>query len=277
MKKFFNFVKIEHTLFTLPLIYSGFMLGMREWPSWELLTLVLLSAIGARTTAFALNRIIDRNIDKRNPRTAIRELPSGRMKLGEALGVLLAGCVLYLGSAALISSFCLMLSPIPLLVFTAYPYMKRFTALAHFGVGLGMSMAPLGGFFAASPSFQNIFPAVLLCLFTVFWGAGFDIIYATLDEEFDRQEHLYSFVSRLGRTKALMWSSLFHLVAFISLTFLFFTTIRTWFAAPFLLLTGMLLWIEQRKASNVELSFFRINAGLGFVVFAMIITGAAAH
>ena len=249
---------------------------MRETPSIRLLSLILLSAVGARTAAFALNRIIDRNIDKKNPRTARRELPSGIMTLGEAFGVLLGGCVLYFGSAVLISSFCFMLSPIPLVVFSIYPYLKRFTALAHFGVGLGMSMAPLGGYFAAAPTFENILPAVLLCVFTVFWGAGFDIIYATLDEEFDRQEHLYSFVSILGKPKALFWSSVFHFIAFSSLALLFFTTIRTWYAAPFLLLTGVLLWIEQRKASNVELAFFRVNAGLGFVVFAMIVIGAVA-
>jgi 4-hydroxybenzoate polyprenyltransferase len=274
LKKFFDFVRIEHTLFTLPLIYGGLVLGLRGSPPVSLLILVLLSAVGARTASFALNRIIDRHIDRRNPRTAARELPSGRMSLNEGIVVLLVGCLLYFGSAALISPFCLMLSPIPLLIFVVYPYMKRFTAFAHFGVGLGMSMAPLGGYFAASPSFENILPAALLCLFTIFWGAGFDIIYATLDEEFDRAANLYSFVSRFGRGRALMWSSVFHLIAFTSLAMLFFTTIRTWYASPFLLATGVMLWIEQRKASNVELSFFRINAGLGFVVFAMIVTGA---
>jgi len=271
VKTFFRFVKIEHTLFTLPLIFGGFLLGMREYPTVPLLALILLSAVGARTAAFALNRIIDRNIDKRNPRTTIRELPSGRMTLREALGVLCAGCLVYFVSAGLISSFCLLLSPIPLIIFTVYPYMKRFTVLAHFGVGLGMSMAPLGGYFAASPSFENSLPAALLCLFTVFWGTGFDIIYSTLDEEFDREEHLYSFVSRFGKKRALLWSSIFHIIAFGCLALLFFTTIRTWYAAPFLLLTGAMLWIEQRKASNVELAFFRINSALGFVVFAMIL------
>ena len=132
-------------------------------------------------------------------------------------------------------------------------------------------MAPLGGYFAASPSFENSLPAALLCLFTVFWGTGFDIIYSTLDEGFDREEHLYSFVSRFGKKRALVWSSIFHLIAFGCLSCLFFTTIRTWYAAPFLLLTGVMLWIEQRKASNVELAFFRINSALGFVVFAMIL------
>jgi 4-hydroxybenzoate polyprenyltransferase len=277
LNKFLSFVKIEHTLFTLPLIYSGLALGLREPPSAMLLLLVLVSATGARTASFALNRLIDRRIDARNPRTASRELPSGRMSPSEAVGVLAAGLLLYFGSAKLISDFCLSISPIPLVIFVVYPYMKRFTAFAHFGVGLGMSMAPLGGYFAASPSFDNIWPAVLLCLFTVFWGTGFDIIYATLDEDFDRRENLYSFVSRFGRNRALLWSAVFHVAAFACLVSLFLITIRTWYAAPFLLLTGLLLWAEQRRASNVELSFFRINAGLGFVVFAMIITGAMAR
>ncbi|HEY6193191.1 MAG TPA: UbiA-like polyprenyltransferase [Bacteroidota bacterium] len=275
--RFLSFVKIEHTLFTLPLIYSGLALGIHGFPSLRILLLVLTSAIGARTAAFALNRIIDRRIDGRNPRTVVRELPSGRMKLGEAIIVLALGIAVYLTSAALISTFCLALSPIPLLIFAIYPYMKRFTAFSHFGVGLGMAMAPLGGWFAASPSFENLPPAILLCLFTVFWGAGFDIIYATLDEEFDRRENLYSFVSRFGKRKALLWSSVLHVVAFTCLALLFFTTIRTWYAVPFLLLTGILLWIEQRKSSNVELAFFKINAGLGFLVFAMIVTGAVAR
>jgi 4-hydroxybenzoate polyprenyltransferase len=275
VKNYFSFVKIEHTLFTLPLIYGGLLLGVREMPSANLLFLVLLAAVGARTAAFALNRIIDREIDRRNPRTAMRELPSGRMTLLEALGVFSIGSFLYFGSAAMISSFCLMLSPIPIIIFAVYPFMKRFTPLAHFGVGLGMSMAPLGGWFAASPTFENILPAVLLCVFTVFWGVGFDIIYATLDEDFDRQAHLFSFVSEFGKRKALLWSALFHIAAFFCLALLFLTTIRTWYALPFLLLAGLMLWYEQHKASNVELAFFRINAGLGFVVFAMIATGAA--
>ncbi len=285
MKKYFNFVKIEHTLFTLPLIYSGVMLGMpgtgesggmSGTPGLPLLVLVMTAAVGARTAAFALNRIIDRNIDSRNPRTSGRELPSGKMTLAQALGVLGAGCAVYFASAGLISTFCLWLSPIPLIVFFVYPFLKRFTALAHFGVGIGMSMAPLGGYFAAAQSFDNIMPAVWLCLFTVFWGAGFDIIYATLDEEFDRQFNLRSFVSRFGKEKALMWSASFHLVAFGCLAMLFLTTLRSWSASPFLILTGVLLWFEQHRAADVELAFFRINAWLGFVVFGMVMTGTVA-
>jgi 4-hydroxybenzoate polyprenyltransferase len=249
-------------------------LGAHSAPSVELLLLILSAAVGARTVAFALNRIIDRKIDLRNPRTIDRELPSGRMSILEAIGVLIGGLALYFVSAGFISTFCLILSPIPLTIFVVYPYMKRFTILAHFGVGLGMSMAPLGGWFAVSPSFTNILPAVLLCLFTVMWGAGFDIIYATLDEAFDRKENLYSFVSRFGRNVALRYAAVFHLVGFLALVWLFFISIHTWFALPFLLLTGLLLWIERIKAANVDLAFFKINAWLGFVVFGMIIVGA---
>ncbi len=274
MKKFFNFVKIEHTLFTLPLIYGGLLLGSPGFPTVRMILLVLAAAVGARTTAFALNRIIDRDIDRRNPRTAARELPSGRMVRGEAVGVLAAGSALYFGAAALISPFCLLLSPIPLVIFVFYPFMKRFTSLAHFGVGLGMSMAPLGGWFAASPSFSGMLPPTLLCLFTIFWGAGFDIIYATLDEEFDRRENLYSFVSRFGKSRALAYSAVFHIVGFACLVGLFLTTIRTLYALPFLIATGILLWIEQRQALNIQLAFFRINAVLGFVVFGMIVTAS---
>jgi len=274
LRKFLRFVKIEHTIFTLPLIYGGVFLGLHKTPSVELLVLVFTAAVGARTIAFALNRIIDREIDFRNPRTAQRELPSGRMNLREAVFVLIAGCIFYFGSAAFLSTFCLLLSPIPLIIFVVYPYMKRFTILAHFGVGLGMSMAPLGGWFAVSPSFKNLLPAALLCLFTIMWGAGFDIIYATLDEEFDRKENLYSFVSRFGRSRALRYSAALHLIGFVALTSLFFISIHTWYALPFLLITGVLLWIERVKAANVDLAFFKINAWLGFTVFGMIIVGA---
>lgn len=273
IRTFFNFVKIEHTLFSLPLIYSGAFLAAKEPPSALLLVLILTAATGARTAALALNRIIDREIDRRNPRTAIRELASGRMSISEGLAVLAVGIAMYLGSAALISPFCLLLSPLPLLVFTIYPYMKRFTVLAHFGVGLGLAMAPLGGWFAVQQSAENMLPGMLLSLFTLFWVTGFDIIYATLDELFDREHNLYSFVARYGRTTALRISGVLHLLSFVTLALLFVVYIRGIAALPFLVLTGILLYFEHRKAEDVELAFFKINASLGFVVLGMVVMG----
>ncbi len=277
MKKFFSFVKIEHTLFSLPLIYSGVMLAAKDTvPPLKVLILVLTAATGARTVAFALNRIIDRSIDGRNPRTAVRELPSGRMTVWEASWVMVAGLALYFGSAYYISDFCFYMSPIPLAVFIIYPTMKRYTPLAHFGVGMGLAMGPLGGWFALSPSFEHLLAPALLSLFTLFWVAGFDIIYATLDEEFDKNESLYSFPSRFGRERALEFSALFHLIAFGFLTVLFFYSPLSLIAMPLLLLTGYLLYLEQKKAEDVELAFFRINAFAGVCVFVMVLIGVYA-
>jgi len=274
LRKYFSFVKIEHTLFSLPLIFSGMLLASHgEIPGIGLILLVLAAATGARTVAFAVNRIIDRRIDARNPRTATRDLPSGRMTMQEAIGVMSAGLALYFGAAYLIAPFCLMMSPIPLVVFLVYPTMKRYTPLAHFGVGMGLAMGPLGGWFAISPTFENLLTPALLSLFTLLWVAGFDIIYATLDEEFDRKESLYSFPSRFGRKRALRYSGYLHLGAFAVLAVLFIQSVLSLLALPLLLLTGVLLYVEQRKAEDVELAFFKINAVAGFSVLAMVGVG----
>jgi 4-hydroxybenzoate polyprenyltransferase len=273
LKNFLNFVKIEHTLFSLPLIYSGVFLASKKPPSAEILLLVLVAGVGARTAALALNRIIDREIDRRNPRTAGRELASGKLTIRDAGLVLAAGVALYLGAAAMISTFCLIISPIPLAIFTAYPYMKRFTPLAHFGVGLGLAMAPLGGWFAVQQSFDNPMPGVLLTLFTLFWVSGFDIIYSTLDEMFDRSENLHSFSSRFGKEKALRISGFLHVAAFVVLAALFVTYVRAVLSFIFLVCSGVLLYLEHRKSDDVEFAFFHINAVVGFTVLGMVMTG----
>lgn len=274
MRKYFSFVKIEHTLFSLPLIFSGMLLASQgELPGAGMVLLVLAAATGARTVAFAVNRIIDRHIDARNPRTATRDLPSGRITVQEAIGVMGAGLGLYFGAAFLIAPFCLMMSPIPLAVFLIYPMMKRYTPLAHFGVGMGLAMGPLGGWFAVSPSFDHLLTPALLSVYTLLWVAGFDIIYATLDEDFDRKESLYSFPSRFGRERALRYSGYLHLAAFAVLVVLFVHSVLSLLALPLLLLTGVLLYFEQKKAEDVELAFFKINAVAGFSVLAMVGVG----
>jgi 4-hydroxybenzoate polyprenyltransferase len=271
VKKYFNFIKIEHTLFSLPLIYSGVFLASKEAPSPLLLTLILTAAIGARLVAMTLNRIIDRKIDKHNPRTINRELPSGKMNLKEGYGVLLLGVVIYIVSAKLISDFCFYLSPIPLMIFVVYPYLKRFTPLAHFGVGLGLAMGPLGGFFAVTGSFERFGEALLLPLFNLFWATGFDIIYSTLDEEFDKKAGLFSFPSRFGKKRALQISGALHILAFVTLIALTYFSLHALVAFPFLLLSGFLLWLEQHKAEDVELAFFKINIVVGFSILVMIL------
>lgn len=253
------------------MIYSGVFLASKEKPSNELLLMVFLASVGARTVAMTLNRIIDREIDNRNPRTSGRELPSGKLTLWQVSLVLTAGFTLYVAAAHQISDFCFRLSPIPLVVFIVYPYLKRFTPLAHFGVGLGMAMAPLGGWLAITGSFTNISTGLILPTFVLFWGTGFDIIYSTLDEQFDRSASLFSFPSRFGKERALQISAGLHFLAFVVLVVLFFHSLKGLVAVPPLLLSGLLLYLEQQKADDVELAFFKINILLGFNIFAMVI------
>jgi 4-hydroxybenzoate polyprenyltransferase len=286
LKKYFSFVKIEHTLFSLPVIYAGMALGYlaliknnEAVPDsssfWRIGLWILAAATGARTVGFAMNRIVDRHIDARNPRTAIRDLPSGKMNLRQAYTVLIFGTVLYLLSAWQINSLCFILSPIPLLVFCIYPFLKRFTIFSHFGVGLSLALGPLGGYFAIRPIIDVfILPALFLMLFTWLWVSGFDIIYSTSDEEFDKREGLFSFPSRFGKKKALQFSGMIHVLAFLLLTGVYLSAFYGSIVAVSLLLSaGFLLYFEQRKADDVELAFFKINAVLGFVVFTFVIVG----
>ena len=286
MKKYFSFVKIEHTLFSLPVIYAGMALGYlalikngEAIPNasslWLIGAWILIAATGARTVGFAMNRIVDRHIDAKNPRTAIRDLPTGRMNIRQAYGVLIVGVIIYLLAALQLNSLCLILSPIPLIVFSIYPFLKRFTIFSHFGVGLSLALGPLGGYFAVRPVIDvTILPVVFLTLFTWLWVSGFDIIYSTSDEEFDKREGLFSFPSRFGKKRALQYSGVIHIFAFALLTGLYFSAFYgSIVVAILLLITGYLLYLEQAKADDVELAFFKINAVLGFIVFTFVIIG----
>jgi len=273
IKNYSSFVKFEHTLFSLPMILAGAFLAWGGLPDLRLLLLIILAGTGARTAALAINRILDRKIDALNPRTKDRELPSGKLSLTKAYAVTIAGLILYFAAAYMICDFVLYLSPIPLAVFIIYPLMKRFTWLCHFGVGLGLALAPLGGWVAVTCSLESILPAVLLALFTLFWVSGFDIIYATMDEDFDRKSGIHSMVARFGRDTALYVSGLLHQAAFFSVAFLYFFMFKTIFAGVMVAVIGILLFLEQRKSANVDLAFFKINILVGFSVFLFVLAG----
>ncbi len=286
MKKFFSFVKIEHTLFSLPMIYAGMAIGLHankqagvDLPTSEIvknLLLILAAATGARTVGFSMNRIIDRHIDAKNPRTASRELPSGKMKLSQAYTVLGVALVVYFASAAALNSLCFMLSPIPLIVFGGYPFMKRFTSLAHFGLGASLALGPLGAYFAVRPTTEGALPAFLLALFTWLWASGFDIIYSTADEAFDKKEGLFSLPARVGSKRALQWSAYIHFASFFVLVAVYLVAFRgSLLAGALLLIAGILLYLEQKKSTDIELAFFKINAVLGFVVLLFVIVGTS--
>ncbi|MGB3363583.1 MAG: 4-hydroxybenzoate octaprenyltransferase [Thermodesulfobacteriota bacterium] len=273
LKNYANFIKFEHTLFSLPLIFAGTFLAANGLPPWKLLVLIVLAGTGARTSALAINRILDRKIDALNPRTEDRELPSGKITLTKAYLITVLGLILYFISAYLICDLVLYLSPIPLAVFIVYPLMKRFTPVCHFGVGLGLALAPLGGWVAVTCSLEGILPALVLSLFTLCWVSGFDIIYATLDEEFDKKAGIYSMVSVYGRNTALIVSSALHQSAFFFIAFLYFLMFKSIVAGLFLVLIGELLFLEHRKSENVDLAFFKINILVGFAIFLFVISG----
>lgn len=272
LRAYSRFVKIEHTLFSFPMLLSGAILA-QDVLSWRVLLLILVAGTGARTAALGLNRILDRTIDAKNPRTASRELPSGQMTLAEAGLVTGLGVVVYLLAAYLISPRCLALSPIPLAIFLVYPLMKRITMWAHLGVGAALAMGPLGAWFAVQLDFEGYPRIVLLCLFTFFWVAGFDMIYATLDLDFDRGAGLHSLPARLGKERALAISRVFHVAAFLLLGILYWVVMEGPLAAVMLGVIGTLLVVEHHQAANVELAFFKVNAVLGFVVLGFVAAG----
>ena len=270
-----RFVKFEHTIFSLPLIFAGAVLAGRGWPSLRLSFLILAAAVGGRTLAMGLNRIIDRHIDARNPRTQVRELPAGKMKLVEAWAVVLAALAVYLGAAAAIAPICVWWSSVPVILFVIYPYLKRFTTLAHFGLGLAWSTAPLGGWLAVRQSWTDASAVWLLALFAVCWVAGFDILYAIQDVAVDVREKLYSLPARAGNCRAVQISSLLHGIAWMELVLLCWLYLRHWIAVPFLMaISGLLFW--EHHTDDLNLAFFKINAVLGFVVLALIWAGVAA-
>lgn len=268
-----RFLKLEHTLFSLPILFAGTLLASGGWPSLRVTLFVLLAGTGGRTLALALNRLIDRHIDANNPRTANRELVTGALHYFEAILVALLGLAVYVWAAASLNSFCLLWSWVPVLLFVVYPLLKRFTWLCHFGLGVTWAMAPLAGWFAVRPGFEGSWPAWVLALFSLFWTAGFDIIYATMDEQFDRQHGLFSLPARFGRISALKMAAVTHFVSFLILVGLFFSSLSGVKAAYLCLIAGVLLLLEHMVVDHIDLAFFKINVITGFVIFAMVLLG----
>ena len=273
MRDVLSFVKLEHTLFSIPVLLAGAFLGAGGVPPLEPLLWILVAGTGARTFAMSINRILDRHIDARNPRTASRELPAGRMGLPTAWIVAAAGLAVFYLAVFRLPPLCWKLSPIPLVIFVVYPLLKRFTSLAHFGVGAALAFGPIGAYVAVTGTLESWGSVHWLALFTWLWVAGFDVIYATLDEDFDRKEGLHSLPASLGRARALAVAGVVHVAAFAALTWLTARELSTPGAWALLALVGGLLVLQHRMVRNVDLAFFKINAALGFVVFGLVWAG----
>jgi len=209
-----NFTKIEHTIFSLPLLFSGAWLGAgRRWPGWGVLVLIALAGLGARCLGMAANRILDRDLDAENERTANRELPSGRISLVVACAIAVGGLVVYLVACWLLGPLCLMLSPVPVVPLLAYSLLKRFTNLCHFGIGLCLGLAPPGAFIAASQSLALDGEVILLALFAFCWISGADIVYGLMDIDSDKKTGVHSIPASLGAGGAQVVAGCVHLAA----------------------------------------------------------------
>lgn len=263
LKTFFKLIKIEHTLFALPLALTGAILAARGMPDKRILILLAIAFTGARASAMAFNRLVDRRVDALNPRTANREIPSGAVSAARAGALVAASVVVFLASAWVINPLCGKLAPLALVVLLGYSYTKWFTALCHFILGLALGMAPVAGWLAVTGAFS--WPPVVLGLGVIFWTAGFDMIYACQDMGFDRKMGLNSVPAGFGIGTALRLAAVSHGAAF---TLFVLTGCLADLSWPFYMLisgTGLLLVWEHRlispdNLSKLDMAFFRANS-----------------
>lgn len=232
MKSYFSLVKFSHTVFALPFALIGFFVAVNNHElqpvQYKILALILVCMVTARNAAMAFNRWADRFIDQKNERTALREIPSGAVSSRSAIIFIMINVVLFILSAFFINPLCFYLSPVALFIVFGYSYTKRFSWLCHVFLGLGLSLAPIGAYIAVT---SHIALLPLLYGFAVItWVAGFDVLYALQDIEFDRKEKLYSIPSRFGLKKALAISSVLHFVCALCILScsLFSTGITGW-------------------------------------------------
>lgn len=276
-KNYLSLVKFSHTLFSMPFAITGYFLALAEPRhdfSWQTLGLVLLAVLFARNAAMAFNRYADRYFDAANPRTAGREIPARVIRARSALLFSLINAALFVGTAWLLNPLCFGLSPVALLVVMGYSYAKRFTALAHLILGMGLSLSPIGAYLAVTGTFA--LTPVLLSLAVLFWVAGFDVIYALQDEAFDRSNGLLSIPSRFGTRWSLNISALLHLLSagfLIAVSLLSFGMVSWLGTAVFLLLLGYQhIVVGNGRMERINLAFFTLN-GIASVLFMVLAVG----
>jgi 4-hydroxybenzoate polyprenyltransferase len=216
VKTWFSFVKFSHTVFAMPFALIGFFLAVTRENhhfSFKLFLLIILCMIFARNAAMGFNRYADKKYDRLNPRTASREIPSGKIASRSASGFIIINSVLFIATTYFINPLTLILSPVALIIVLGYSLTKRITVLCHFILGLGLSLAPIGAYISVTGEF-NLLP-VIYSFIVLTWVSGFDIIYALQDDEFDRTNNLFSIPSKTGRRKALLISISIHFITFL--------------------------------------------------------------
>ena len=270
-------IKFEHTLFALPFAFLGAILAANGLPTWRQLLWITVAMVGARSAAMTFNRIVDREIDAENPRTANRELPTGKLSLGFAWAFLLVSIGVFLLAAWSLNWLTFALSPVALISVLGYSYAKRFTAFAHLLLGWALAISPTAAWIAVRGAIDSEVP-LLLSLFVLMWTSGFDVLYACQDYEFDKKAGLRSIPARFGIARSLWIARLFHFQAFIVLLLLLFFTELGWPAAVGVGLVGLLMIYQHALVKPTDLSrmnaaFFTTNA---FVSVILLITFGSA-
>jgi 4-hydroxybenzoate polyprenyltransferase len=278
-----SLVKIEHTLFALPFAYVGALLARRaagELPSWREMLWITLAMVGARSLAMGINRLVDREIDARNPRTAGRELPSGRLSTYQVAVFCLAALVLLVVSAFRLAPAVHYLWPIPVLAFVVYPYLKRATWLCHLWLGATIGLAPLAAWLALG---GPVVPAPFaLWIAVACWVAGFDLFYSLFDLEIDRAQGLHSFAVRFGVDGAFLGARSLHVITVVALAFAGYAghAGALWgigVAVAAALLTYEHLIVSPRDLRRLNAAFFTVNGVIAVVFLGFVLADALAQ
>lgn len=269
--KWGQFVKLSHTVFALPFALASMAVAAREtrgWPGWRLFLLIVGAVVTARACAMSFNRIVDREFDQENPRTAMRHLPTGEISLASAwtLCALSAGGFLFI--AWKINLACFYLAPLALMIICFYSLTKRFTDFTHIYLGIALALAPIGAWIAVRGTIH--FPPLILGLAVICWLVGFDIIYAIQDYEFDRTRGLHSLVVRWGVQNALQFAFLVHMGMWgLLAAFGFILRFRLPYFTGLIIILGSLVlehWLARRRSLRwINIAFFRLNALVSIV------------
>lgn len=274
MKRYLSLVKFSHTIFAMPFAIIGFFLALEVTGtafSIEKFILMLMCMVFARSAAMAFNRYIDRRFDAMNPRTKVREIPAGIISERSALWFVIINCAAFILTTFFINSICFYLSPVALLVVLGYSYTKRFTALCHFILGLGLALAPIGAYLVVTGEFALV--PVFFSLAVLTWSGGFDIIYSLQDEDFDRSLNLRSMPAFLGKKNALLLSSIVHILSAVFVIIpglLLGAGIFYWIGVAVFI--SMLIFqhrlVKPDDLSKVNIAFMTTN-GIASVTFAV--------
>ena len=267
-----DMIKIEHTLFALPFAFLGAALAARGIPAWWQIVWITLAMVGARSTAMAFNRIVDRRYDAANPRTQMRAIPAGTLSTSFVWAFTIASTILFFVAAAMLNRLTLLLAPVALASILFYSYTKRFTSLSHIVLGWCLAIAPAGAWIAVRGALDSPVP-LLLSLVVLLWTAGFDVLYACQDYDFDRAAGLRSIPARVGIGRAMWISRTLHAGAFVALVGLYWLTGLGVLALGGVVATGVLLvyqhsLVRPDDLGRLNAAFFTTNAFVSVILFA---------